>query len=157
MTEKPRPGVGVAAVIWEDASRTRLLLGLGHNPTNRETVYAMPGGHWESGETLIDAVRREALEEAGIEIKDVTFFSVYDFYRADKEKSYVSIWFQSVLASGIPTVMEPENKTNWGWYTPQEALQLPLWRLDRVLIERVISGVVYEDASALQVISTQAS
>ncbi|MBI4434019.1 NUDIX hydrolase [Candidatus Uhrbacteria bacterium] len=136
-----KPGVGVAAVIWQDERRERLLLGLGHDPATRDSIYAMPGGHWDPGESLIEAAQREAREEAGVEIDRVTFVCAFDFFREDKQRSYVSIWFQSIWAGGEPTVMESANKRSWGWYTPAEALALPLWELDRMLITRVTSGV----------------
>ena len=62
MTEKIRPSVGIASIVWKDKSKTHLLLGLGHDPTNRDKVYVMPGGHWESSETLIEGVKREVKE-----------------------------------------------------------------------------------------------
>lgn len=138
------PGVGVAVVVWEDHSRRRLLVGLGHNADDKERVYAVPGGHWESGESLVDAVRRETLEEAGISIDHLELMSVYEFFNPEKRKSYVTIGFQAVLAAGTPEVLEPENKSSWDWYTAGEALELPLFPPDKVLIERAGSGIVYE-------------
>jgi len=138
------PGVGVAVVVWEDHSRLRLLVGLGHNADDKEQLYAVPGGHWESGESLIDAVRRETLEKAGISIDQPQLTSVYEFYNPEKCKSYVTIGFQAVLMAGTPQVMEPENKSDWNWYTIDEALGLPLFPPDKVLIERADSGVMYD-------------
>jgi ADP-ribose pyrophosphatase YjhB (NUDIX family) len=141
---KETPGIGVAIVVWRDASRQHLLLGLGHSAANREEIYAVPGGHWESGETLAEAVNREASEEAGIVAKDLKLISVYEFFNPEKNKSYVTIGFEGLLADGIPEVREPENKSDWGWYKPEEALSLPLFAPDTILIQRAISGVLYE-------------
>ena len=55
---KQKPGIGVAIVVWKDAAKQQLLLGLGHSKENRGEIYAVPGGHWESGETLAEAVKR---------------------------------------------------------------------------------------------------
>lgn len=139
--DKLSPGVGVAVIVWQDRSRTRFLLGLGHSASDRTEVYAVPGGHWESGETLIEAAHRETAEEAGVEIADLRLISVYDFFNADKGRSYVTIGFEAVLASGVPTVMEPQNKASWDWRSPAQALTLPLFLPDKVLIERAVSGV----------------
>lgn len=38
-----------------------------------------PAGHWEEGETLVDAVKREALEESGWEVEPVALLGAYDF------------------------------------------------------------------------------
>lgn len=146
-SKKKKPGIGVAAVVWQDSSRNLLLLGLGHSPENREEIYAVPGGHWESGETLLDAINREIYEEAGIEVQDINLSSVYEFYNSEKNKSYVTIGFEGILRNGQPKVMEPKNKTNWGWYKAEEALKLPLFAPDKVLIERALSGIIYESDS----------
>jgi len=144
MTESPRPGVGVAAVVWRDPARRELLVGLGHSPENRETTYAVPGGHWESGESLSEAVVREIREEAGIAVADLTLISVYDFYNPEKHRSYVTLGFAATLAAGEPRVMEPANKVWWGWMTPEHALTLPLFAPDATLIARARSGPLYE-------------
>lgn len=146
-SEKEKPGIGVAVIVWKDESKETLLLGLGHSAQNRNEIYAVPGGHWESGETLVEAVKREAMEEAGIMIKDIRLISVYEFFNPEKSKSYVSIGFEGVLAEGTPTVMEPQNKADWGWHKPEEAVKLPLFVPDKVLIERALSGVLYQEPS----------
>jgi ADP-ribose pyrophosphatase YjhB (NUDIX family) len=143
-SQRKSPGIGVAIVVWSDDERKQLLLGLGHNAVNRNEIYAVPGGHWESGETLIEAVRRETAEEAGVEVRNLRLISVYEFFNAEKNKSYVTIGFEGILANGIPEVREPENKADWGWYSAPEALEHPLFAPDKILIERALSGLVYE-------------
>lgn len=142
--EKQSPAVGAAVVVWQDETRSRLLLGHGHN--SREEIYGVPGGHWESGETLAEAARREAAEEAGIEVRGMRLISVYEFFNPEKNKNYVTVGFEGFIAGGEPRVMEPEKRINWGWYTPEEALRMPLFVPDVVLIERAVSGIIYEPA-----------
>lgn len=43
------------------------------------TVLNQPAGHWEAGETLIEAARRETLEETGWEIEITSLLGVYEF------------------------------------------------------------------------------
>lgn len=138
------PGIGVAAAIWRSPTREHLLLGLGHSVENRESIYALPGGHWESGESLVQAVRRECLEEAGVEIAEPQLASVYEFFNRERSRSYVAIGFQALHAGGEPAVREPDKKAHWGWYVPQDALALPLFEPDAVLIRRILNGVIYE-------------
>ncbi|MGH8545678.1 MAG: nucleotide triphosphate diphosphatase NUDT15 [Gammaproteobacteria bacterium] len=141
---KSAPGVGVAVVVWQSDTRTHLLLGLGHSEENRDQIYAMTGGHWESGESLEEAAQREVYEEAGLQIRDLSFISVQDFFNPEKMKSYVTLGFEAISVGGDPKVMEPTKKVNWKWVTPSEALTRPLFLPDRTLIERTQSGVVYE-------------
>jgi 8-oxo-dGTP diphosphatase len=145
MDELTRPRVGVAAVVWRNADRQELLLGKGHNDATNDEIYAVTGGHWESGETLHDAAIREAREEAGIELTDLQLISVFDFFNEEKGRSYVTIGFSALWSHGEPVVREVDKKVNWGWYQPKRALDLPLFLPDRVLIERaMLDGPVYE-------------
>lgn len=59
------PVVGVGGVVIADG-RT-LLIRRGHPPLEGE--WSIPGGTLEVGETLLDAVRRELLEETGMEVR----------------------------------------------------------------------------------------
>lgn len=38
-----------------------------------------PAGHWDRGESLLDAVRREALEESGWDVEPVALLGTYSF------------------------------------------------------------------------------
>lgn len=139
MNVDTRPRVGVAAVVWRDGSKSEFLLGRGHSSVEEE-LYAVTGGHWESGETLAEAIRRETLEEAGIEVAELSLISVYEFFNEEKARSYVSIGFEAIWAAGEPEVMERDKKLHWSWYSPSDALALPLFSPDRVLIERAADG-----------------
>jgi 8-oxo-dGTP diphosphatase len=140
MTEqKERPSVGVATVVVKGG---KILIG--RDTRKGEEVYGVPGGHWESGETLKECAAREVKEESGVECENATLISVYDFYRADKQKSYVSIGMKADYRSGELADQAEEGRMEWNWYTPEEALKLNLFAPDRVLIERYLSGVVYE-------------
>ncbi|MFH1564948.1 MAG: NUDIX domain-containing protein [bacterium] len=134
-----RPSVGVAvAVVRGD----KILIG--RDTRKGELVYGVPGGHWENGETLKECAIREVNEESGVECSDVEIISVYDFYREDKDKSYVTIGMKAKYLSGDLKDLVKEGRLEWGWYSVEEALKLNLFPADRVLIERFASGVVFE-------------
>ncbi|MEN9558144.1 MAG: nucleotide triphosphate diphosphatase [Candidatus Parcubacteria bacterium] len=137
-TQKERPSVGVATVVVKDG---KILVG--RDTRKGEDVYGVPGGHWESGESLTECAIREVQEESGVKCGEVKLISVYDFYRPDKEKSYVTIGMRGVYESGELANQAEEGRMEWGWYTPEEALALHLFAPDNVLIERYLSGMIY--------------
>jgi 8-oxo-dGTP diphosphatase len=139
-TDATRPRVGVATIIWRNADRKELLLGKGHSDAANDEIYAVTGGHWDSGEKLHEAALREAQEEAGVEVTDLQLISVYDFFNKEKQRSYVTVGFAGIWSAGEPTVLETDKKIDWGWYTPERALALPLFEPDRKLIERAAAG-----------------
>lgn len=61
----------VSAAIYHDGRF--LLVRRGHAPARG--LYAFPGGRVEADETLVEAVRRETLEETGAQLCDVMHFT----------------------------------------------------------------------------------
>lgn len=140
MEENKNPGVGVAVLVFRDG---KILLGEDLTKCEK-TFYGVPGGHWESGESLSEARRREVREEAGIKIENLKLISLYDFFREDKNKSYVSIGFKANYKSGELKDESENTRKNWGWF-PMDNLPEPLFPPDEVLIKRSKTGVIWED------------
>lgn len=137
-TSKERPSVGVATVVVKEG---KILIG---RDLRKGNVYGVPGGHWESGETLKECAAREVKEESGVTCKNVQLISVYDFFREDKQKSYVSIGMRAVFEGGELADQKEEGRMEWCWITPEDALKLNLFEPDKVLVERFMSGIVFE-------------
>lgn len=137
--ENNRPVVGVSIVIIKDG---KILIG--EDARKGEALFGVPGGHWESGETLKECAIREAKEESGAVCSNMRLISVYDFYREDKKKSYVSIGMAADFQNGKLRDLPEEGRLNWDWYKPKEALKLKLFLPDRILIERYLSGIIFE-------------
>jgi ADP-ribose pyrophosphatase YjhB (NUDIX family) len=70
-----RPFLGVGAVIL-DAQRRVLLVLRGGIPMKGE--WSLPGGVLETGETIVEGMKREILEETGLRVEAVRFAGVYD-------------------------------------------------------------------------------
>jgi len=133
-----RPSVGVAVVVVKGS---KILIG---RDSRKGDVYGVPGGHWESGETLKECGARETKEESGVACDNLELISVYDFYREDKQKSYVTIGMKANYVNGELTDLAEEGRSEWNWYEPAAALALNLFPADKILIERFLSGVIYE-------------
>ena len=53
------------------------------------TVYNQPAGHLEKNETLIEAAKRETLEETGWEIQVTGFLGVYQYVSKSSGICYI--------------------------------------------------------------------
>jgi len=138
MKNENKPAVGVAIIVVKNG---KILIG---QDLRKGDVFGVPGGYLENLESLKDCAIREVSEEAGIICKEPILVSVYDFYRTDKDKTYVTIGMKCDYVSGEPRDLESEKRFNWDWYKPEEALRLNLFPPDKILIERFLSGIIYK-------------
>ena len=134
-----RPFVGVATVVVKDEK-----IAIGKDTRKGEAIFGVPGGHWETGETLKQCAIREIKEECNIDVENIKLISVYDFFRPDKGKNYVTIGMKADYIRGDFSDLLEEGRLDWKWYTPEEALKLNLFPADKVLIERYLSGIIFE-------------
>jgi 8-oxo-dGTP diphosphatase len=70
-----RPFLGVGAVVFDSERRVLLVL-RGGVPMQGE--WSLPGGVLETGETIVEGMKREILEETGLLVEPVRFAGVYD-------------------------------------------------------------------------------
>lgn len=71
------PKLGVSACVWREG---RVLLVQRSQPP-LTGMWALPGGHVEPGETLVEAAAREVLEETGIAARIAQLAGLYDLIR----------------------------------------------------------------------------
>lgn len=84
------------------------------------SVLNQPAGHWEAGETLLEAVCRETLEETGWEIEPTALLGVYEF-----EPPELGYGFLRFAYLARPTRHHPDRPLDSGiaralWLTPDE-------------------------------------
>ncbi len=86
--------------------------------------YGIPGGHIELGESAIEAARREAKEETGLEIRDIEYLCwqecIYDeqFW---KPRHFIFIDFTARMNGG--EVMLNDEAEEFIWIDPHKALE----------------------------------
>lgn len=128
--------VGAGAVIVQDG-RTLLAKRKGSHASG---TWGSFGGHVEFNESPVDAVKREAMEELGIEITDVEFAMCADMRKYGKH--YIDISFIAKIASGEPRICEPDKVEELGWFS-LDALPEPLFEPVRMVLEAERSGKRY--------------
>ncbi|MGA2417742.1 MAG: NUDIX domain-containing protein [Candidatus Staskawiczbacteria bacterium] len=139
MEEKQRPKVGVGVMIFKDG---KVLMGKRKN-VNGAGEYAWPGGHLEIGESFESCAKRETMEEAGIEIDNVRFLRLMNFFKSP-DRHYADIGLMADWKSGEPKAMEPEKCEGWGWYDIDNLPQ-PLFSTIPSYLEALKTGKNYFD------------
>jgi ADP-ribose pyrophosphatase YjhB (NUDIX family) len=108
-----RPIIGVGAVIIHEGRA--LLVRRDTEPLKGE--WSIPGGVLELGETLHQAVRREALEETGLEVEPGEVLEVFDSIFADKQGRtqyhYVLVDYLCRVLSGEASAGSDVSAVQW--------------------------------------------
>lgn len=130
------PKIGAGVVIIKDG----MTLLAKRKGAYARGAWGSMGGHVEFGESPIEAVKREAQEELGIEIGNITFVTCMNMIREGKH--YLDVSFTAEIISGQPTIMEPDKIEEIGWY-PLDSLPSPLFEPVRVVLEALKSGKMY--------------
>lgn len=132
--------VGAGVVIIKDG-KTLLAKRKG---SHAEGYYGSLGGHVEHGESPIEAVKREALEELGIEIGNIKFATCMNMVKYGKH--YIDISFVAEIVSGEPTICEPHKIEHLDWY-PLDELPEPLFEPVRIVLESIKTGENYHEVN----------
>jgi 8-oxo-dGTP pyrophosphatase MutT (NUDIX family) len=102
---------------------------------------AAAAGHVERGETAYDAARREAREEIGVEVADLTFVtSMQRTQGADPIDERIDFFFICRSWTGEPRIVEPAKCAAMEWFA-LDALPDPVVPHERFVLERVGTGV----------------
>ncbi len=92
----------------------KILIGLRNYKANEwkdVSVWTVPGGHCEDGETFEETLRREAFEECGI--SNLTITEYMGVVPGAKEGDTVYVF--KAETNEEPKLMEPENFSEWKW------------------------------------------
>jgi 8-oxo-dGTP diphosphatase len=119
-----RPILGVGAIIIE--SGRVLLVERAHEPL--QGYWSLPGGVLEVGEKLADAVRREILEETGLEIEPLSVVEIFERIIPDAagstEYHFVVVDYVCRITGGELEAGDDVSKAEW-----VERARLPRYRI----------------------------
>lgn len=87
-----KPNVTVAAVVERDGKYL-----LVEEETDTGLAFNQPAGHLEEGESLVEAVVRETLEETAYRFKPTHLVGVYNWKHPDKDITYLRFAFTGEL------------------------------------------------------------
>ena len=114
-TELWKPNTVVAAVLERDG---RFLLV--EELAKGRVVYNQPAGHLDPGETLLEAVKRETLEESAWHIEPESLIGVYLIEPADAEVTFLRFCFHGRLLRHDPARTLDKEIIRTLWLTRDE-------------------------------------
>jgi 8-oxo-dGTP pyrophosphatase MutT (NUDIX family) len=92
-----KPNVTVAAVVERNCAFL-----LVEEQTETGIRYNQPAGHLEAGESLIDAVIRETLEESARDFKPDSLLGIYQYRQPESGVTYLRFAFTGTLSEPHP-------------------------------------------------------
>ena len=102
---------------------------------------AAAAGHVERGETAYDAARREAREEIGVEVGDLSFLTSMQRTRhADPIDERIDFFFTCRTWTGEPRIVEPTKCAAMDWFAWDE-LPEPVVPHERFVLDRLGTGL----------------
>lgn len=122
-------GIGVGAMVFDSEGRV-FLAQRGPRAGNERGTWEFPGGKVSFGETLVEAVTREFVEEYGMTIEITELLGVNDHILCEEREHWVSPTYLARHVSGEPRILEPEKCTAIGWFALSE-LPEPLSQVTR--------------------------
>ena len=129
------PGVGAATVIRDDLGRI-LLVQRGRKQFGAGK-WCLPCGYVEWGEDVRDAARREALEEAGVEVTLGDVVQVTSNFH-EPEKPSIGIWFAATLVDPAATPIAGDDAVGVGWFD-RETLPPLAFPTDAALLAKLLA------------------
>jgi len=102
-------------------------------------LWGIPGGKIERGESSIDALKREILEETALSIDQIQFVMVQDSIDSPEFMRPEHFILLNYLAQSNSTeVTLNDEAETFQWLPPEDALELDLNRATRILLEEVL-------------------
>lgn len=133
-----RPIATVGALIHDGAGK--LLMIQTHKWNDK---WGIPGGKIQRGESSIDALKREILEETNLQISDIQFAMVQDSINSPEfMRPEHFILLNYVAKSDSTEVTLNQEAETYQWLAPEDALKLDLNQPTRILIEHALSEVL---------------
>jgi 8-oxo-dGTP diphosphatase len=106
-----------------------------------EDVYNLPGGNVEVGESLIETLEREMIEELGIKVKIGELLMLSEIHFLEKNLQTIHCIFQGKILEGNPTLNSIETSAiSIKWLTINELHKINMYPNVGEFIQKWYSG-----------------
>lgn len=131
------PEAVVGPLIYNDKGEILLI----KNPKFGD-FWTIPGGHIELNETAEDALKREIMEETGLEMKNIEPISFSEAINPEffyKKKHFIYLNYLAKLAGG--EITKTEEMTEYLWVAPEKTSELKIAESAKPLIEYYLEKI----------------
>ncbi len=136
-----KPSITVAAMIEREGNFL-----LVEEEIGGRTVFNQPAGHWEQGETLIEACARETMEETAHVFEPTAVLGLCTWKNPRTDSTYVRVAFTGKVGAHDATRALDKNIRRAVWLNLEEVRELQARHrspLVMACIEKYLSGVRY--------------
>lgn len=85
--------------------------------------YELPGGHIEFGETMVDGLKREIMEELGFDVVAGDPFHAFTYTRDNETVHSIEVDYFVTLADPNQSIeLNPEDHSEYRWISSEEIL-----------------------------------
>lgn len=112
--------------------QSQVLVGWRNHAQHQGNKYEFPGGKVETGESAVDACRREILEEVGVDIAQWHVFAEIE-HQYDDLTVKLHIFHAQLDQSQMSAIQSP-----WSWYSRPALAELNFPAANQVIIQRLL-------------------
>ncbi len=95
----------------------KILLQRRRNTGFEDGKYGLVAGHVEEKETFLEALVREAWEEAGVDVRQEDLEVAHVMHRKASSDERVDVFIKTAVWQGEPYIAEPEKCDDLGWFS----------------------------------------
>lgn len=133
-------GIGTGIALLNDKNEV-LLMKRGGDAKNERNYWTLPGGKVDFGETLKDAVIREAKEELGVNVEVTDQLPAHDHILPEEGQHWVTNVFLGKITSGEPVICEPHKCEEIEWFS-LVTLPSPIGKMSQGALEYLKSKML---------------